>query len=173
MPEEQKFSEKNGEAGPRGGGIREEFPGASNDPEEGGGDGPDEENSRGRSEEMRRPATSVTELLNEHLCQSAMAANPRLRANLMGTVMLSLSDSGEKYLFDWSGDTPSVALTDKGAADCCITLRGSDLLRISNGDLNPQIAMLSDKISVQGRASLAIYFFNLIVPRIRRKKTQD
>jgi putative sterol carrier protein len=38
------------------------------------------------------------------------------------------------------------------------------LKRIWQGELNPQIAMLSEKIRVEGRKAVAIYLFNLIAP---------
>jgi hypothetical protein len=49
--------------------------------------------------------------------------------------------------------------------DCVIRINQTNLLKIAAGDLNPQVAMLSSKIKVSGRASLAIYFFNLVAPR--------
>ena len=120
---------------------------------------------RGRAQEPRRPApVSVQELLGDSLLARARAADAKLRAQLMGSILLRFTNSGQRYLFDWSGDEPQAGPSDRESVDCIINLSEQTLLRIASGDLNPQIAMLSDKVNVKGRLSLAIYWFNLIVP---------
>jgi putative sterol carrier protein len=114
--------------------------------------------------DRRRSAGSVEELLESELEQRLLNANVRLREQLMGSIVVAL-DSGKRYLVEASAEQTKVSQTESESADCVIQVSGSTLLRIAAGDLNPQIAMLSDKINVRGRLSLAVYFFNLIVPQ--------
>ena len=79
--------------------------------------------------------------------------------------MFEIEDRKEKYLFDWSAEGIKSSRTEAAESDCKITLSEDNLLRIAWGDLNPQLAMLSDKVKVTGQLSLAIYVFNLIAPR--------
>jgi hypothetical protein len=55
--------------------------------------------------------------------------------------------------------------TSTAAVDCTIQLSEHTLLRIAAGELNAQVAMISDKVKVRGTSGLAVYFFNLIAPR--------
>jgi putative sterol carrier protein len=50
------------------------------------------------------------------------------------------------------------------APDCVISIHEQVLLRIANGELNPQVTMLSDRLKIDGQAALGVYFFNLIAP---------
>jgi len=93
--------------------------------------------------------------------------SPKLRELLTGTVALRIVDRQRAFVFD--PQAPGFTLTEfSGAearsakADCQIDLTESSLQRMWNGELNPQIAMLSDKITVSGKADLSVYFFNLV-----------
>lgn len=119
---------------------------------------------RSRAPERRKAPASAEEFVLTELSERVRVANSRLRAQLTGTILLELTRSGKKFLFDWNTDAFSLVPTEGAPADCIIRLREETLQRISLGELNPQIAMLSDKIEVSGRLSLAIYFFNLVVP---------
>lgn len=119
--------------------------------------------------ERRRPAANVRELF-EDVKARASRASPRLRECLLGTMMIELT-SGKKFGLDWrQADLIIVPLEGDvsayGAPDCSIRLSEDNLLRIANGDLNPQVGMLSEKIRVTGKVSFAVYFFNLIAPRL-------
>lgn len=120
--------------------------------------------ARGRNSERTGPPSTVQELIEGDLRGRAEAANVRLRAQLLGSILIHFVNSGKKYLFDWSTDNLVITSTVPDTADCVIRITEQNLLRVVSGDLNPQIAMLSDKINVSGRLSLAVYFFNLIVP---------
>lgn len=131
------------------------------------------ENSRqprsNRSSERRKPAASAKELFGNELIVRAQNSNPKLRENLTGTILVNVAPEaaqkgGAKYLFDWSATAPLSGPTEVSNADCVMSLSEEVLLGIHTGALNPQVAMLSDKIQVSGKLSLAIYFFNLIVP---------
>ena len=117
-----------------------------------------------------RRVGNAQEFIESELVLRAERAQPKLRANLVGTILLGLSDTGEKFLFDWSNDKPKVEkiVSEKSAGvpiDCKINLSAQHFMKIANGDLNPQIGMLSDKIHVEGKLGLAIYVFNLVAPQ--------
>jgi putative sterol carrier protein len=88
------------------------------------------------------------------------ASGDKLRTHLAGTILITLKDSGKKLSFD--GRTGKFGAAD--TSDCQISTTSRYLEEISTGDLNPQIAMLTEKIGVSGDVSLAVYFFNLICP---------
>jgi putative sterol carrier protein len=125
-----------------------------------------EESSRPYREpqERRRNFSNARELMTDELQTRASQSSDRLRACLTGSIIVKLRERSEKYLFDWTGNIPKAEATEKTEGDCVINVSESNLLKIASGDLNPQIGMLSDKISVQGKLSLAVYFFNLIAP---------
>ena len=86
----------------------------------------------------------------------------------------------ERFIFDWKGEEPTVvpaagALTvnveNPGEAtlvDSIISLTEQNLMAVRSGDLNPQVAMLADKIKVKGKIGPAVYLFNLIAPRFQQ-----
>ena len=118
---------------------------------------------RQRGSERRRVG-SARELLLEVIRQRAQGVEMKLRTQLTGTILIDIvGQNRQRYLFDWSTDALKIAESDSDTGDCIMTLSEQSLLRIASGDLNPQIAMLSDKINVRGKLSLAIYFFNLVV----------
>lgn len=120
--------------------------------------------SRSRSAANRRPG-SAADLLTVELLERATATDDKLRSHLVGSVLFELQDSGEKYLFDWKGERPSCEKSEEEQAECVININSQNLFRIFDGDLNPQLAMLTDKIKVSGKASFAIYVFNLLSPK--------
>ncbi len=121
-----------------------------------------------RAQRRKLPGYSnAQELMTNELPARATYADAKLRSNLVGSIIVFLKDLDERYLFDWSTETLRTGKVESPTADCTIRLTSHVLLRIAQGDLNPQIAMLSDKISVQGKAGMAVYFFNLIAPRVQ------
>lgn len=112
-----------------------------------------------------RRLSSAAELFEQSIPRRSSQFGEKLHAALRGRVLVSLQDSGQNYLLDWSGDALlSAPLPDAANCqhDCRIGLKECDLLAVVNGELNPQIAMLSHKIDVSGRSDLAVYFFNLL-----------
>ena len=90
-----------------------------------------------------------------------------MKSHLAGTIRLDIVDEKLSYYFNWSSDGFNIKEDLKEKADCTIELNKNELLGIAFGDLNAQIAMLSEKISVKGKMDLAIYFFNLFNPSSR------
>jgi putative sterol carrier protein len=58
--------------------------------------------------------------------------------------------------------------SDAAAVDSIISLTEQNLMAVRSGDLNPQVAMLADKIKVKGKIGPAVYLFNLIAPRVQQ-----
>jgi ubiquinone biosynthesis protein UbiJ len=115
--------------------------------------------------EKKRGNLTAKEWLTEELPARAQRANERLRAQLLGRIRISLTDTNEQFLFDWSADSPKLMPATDSAADCSISISAANFLKIAAGELNAQIASLSNKVNIEGKASLAIYFFNLVAPR--------
>jgi putative sterol carrier protein len=119
-----------------------------------------------QSSNRGRRIDSAEGLLGEEIVHRANREQTKLRPYLTGKIQIDIIDKKQKYLFDWSSDVVSCQKNENGnTSDCSITLTEDNLLRIASGDLNPQLAMLSDKIKVSGKLNLAIYWFNLIAPK--------
>lgn len=81
-----------------------------------------------------------------------------------------MTDEKVSYVVDWRKDqlevvevTKDSALQDRLAeVECTISLTEDTLMSISSGNLNPQVALLSDKIAVDGKMEVAMYAFNLL-----------
>ena len=126
-------------------------------------DAQDSQAERPRPPSRSRP-NSAKDLILGHLPERTQYASPHLRVELTGTILIKIKGSTDKFLFDWRSEKATTAQVQSDEADCTITVGESDLMKIANGDLNPQVSMLSDKVNVDGKSSLAIYFFNLIAP---------
>jgi hypothetical protein len=129
---------------------------------------------------VRKPIQNGRDVVCEELPVRASRAKARLRPYLMGTLVIELTNIGEKFLFDWRGEEPKVSLVegpiqlaqgdpaDASKVDCIVSLTEQNLMAVRSGDLNPQLAMLADKIKVKGKAGPAVYLFNLVAPRERQ-----
>jgi putative sterol carrier protein len=99
--------------------------------------------------------------------QRAKAANDNLKASLKGIITLNLKEPNEVFTIDWRGSECTVTEGElkeipDGAAHATITLSQKNCVDITEGDLNPQMAMLSRKVKTEGDIALAVYFFNLL-----------
>jgi hypothetical protein len=109
-------------------------------------------------------ASSAKELLLDAVSPRLKSGLERLRPHLNGTILLKVR-GGDRYLFDGLAPEPALKVSQQENADCVIDVGEPDLLRIARGSLNPQVAMLTDRMKIVGRAELAVYFFNLVGPR--------
>ena len=128
----------------------------------------------------RKVIQNGRDVLCEELPSRASRAKLRLKPHLTCALAVELSSSGERFIFDWKGEEPKVvpasgALTvnveNPGEAtlvDSIISLTEQNLMAVRSGDLNPQVAMLADKIKVKGKIGPAVYLFNLIAPRFQQ-----
>ncbi len=106
----------------------------------------------------------ANEVLLDELEQRYVRANERLKAQLTGTVLIDLRGK-KRFMFTPTSSRPVIKEAEASSkGECSITLSEIELLRVANGELNPQVAMLSDKIHVEGKLNLAVYFFNLVAP---------
>ena len=122
-----------------------------------------DESDRPRQE---RRVQNAEDILVRDLVANASRGSARLKELLAGTILVRLSDSGKRYLIDWSQpELKANSVGKEATADCTISLTEDHLRKIAQGDLNPQIAMLSDKVRVEGKKGAAMYLFNLIAPR--------
>jgi len=103
-------------------------------------------------------------MLLQEVSRRSLEATPLLQAQLTGVFAVRLSDTGKTYTFDWSGEKLMVSQIANPLCECTIVVSQQNLLRIAAGEMNPQLAMLSDKVRVEGKAPFAVYFFNLIAP---------
>lgn len=127
-------------------------------------DTPERPNSRREN----KGRSSPSEILVSEVMERASRSNATLREHLTGAVLVEVTDTSERYFIDWRGGEISAKSIERGAAaeaDCAISLTSKDLSRIASGDVNPQIAMVSDRVKVSGKPGLAVYFFNLVAPR--------
>lgn len=111
---------------------------------------------------------SVHELLTSVISNRAHRDQVKLRPYINGTVLFQLTDSKKNYIFDWSSEKlraePVTKPEEAAGAECTIRMNENVLSQIAAGDINPQIAMLSNKVNVSGKVAYAVYIFNLIAP---------
>ncbi|MBX7143238.1 MAG: SCP2 sterol-binding domain-containing protein [Oligoflexia bacterium] len=124
------------------------------------------ETERGASKRYRnRNFRSARDFMLEELKLRCDECGPKLKECLNGSICIRIRDKEEIYFLDWGAQGAKVEEVSDARGDCVIELAEVNFLKILSGELNPQIAMLSEKIFVQGRLGLAIYFFNLVAPQ--------
>ncbi|MCI5065510.1 SCP2 sterol-binding domain-containing protein [bacterium] len=94
------------------------------------------------------------------------SAVPHLKQHLSGDIVVALQGQKTGYLFRWEKEELSGERWEGSApkkSSCALTLSQENLEEILRGKLNPQVAMLSHKVHVQGEMAHAVYFFNLFL----------
>ena len=120
--------------------------------------------SRSRRMNPKRVETA-REVFVDLLPSCANSAGSNLRDLLKTKISVEVRGQAT-YLVDWSQDDMQVEEIGESTKtdDSCktsIVLDESTLLGICHGQINPQVAMLSDKVLVRGNAEPAVYLFNL------------
>lgn len=115
----------------------------------------------GEETKERNNEREFTSNLEGYITNAYNGCGDKLRTHLAGTIFIELTPEKKKLSFD--GKTGKF-VEGGSASDCQISTSARYLEEISAGDLNPQIAMLTDKVKVSGDVGLAVYFFNLIAP---------
>jgi hypothetical protein len=146
-------------------------------------DDEDEEDEQARA--PRKQIQSGRDVVCEELPFRAERAATRIKPYLTTTIVFELTNSGERFLFDWRESAPKISplarevvvSCDDGAGvevtgqkvnvDTVIAVSEMNLMAIRAGNLNPQVGMLTDKIRVKGKVGPAVYVFNVIAPRPR------
>lgn len=93
----------------------------------------------------------------------------RRRGNiaLSGVIEVSVNTGAEieSFYLSWRGDQVELIEPNQEEVDCKISLTEQNLRRIADGRLNPQIAICSGKVRLEGRGDsfveLGMYSFNL------------
>jgi len=181
---EQLIAEEEAAGQPRRSGERDQDT-WTNQPNGGAGAAEDEhlDDLEDEEEEAQPVARKVIQNGKDVLCEElpdrASRAKLRMKPYLTGAFAVELTNSGDRFIFDWRGDDPKVAPlakdvkltigegTDPSMVESIISLSEQNLMSVRSGDLNPQVAMLADKIKVQGKVGPAVYLFNLVAPRVR------
>jgi SCP-2 sterol transfer family len=129
----------------------------------------------------KKAIKSARDLFIEEVGARSDRVEPTLKAQLLGTIVVEVSGNKGRYLIDGRGDTlkvsefqetPQLRKSEQDpptTIDCVVRLSEPHLFQVRSGELNPQLAMLSEKIRVEGRIGLAVYLFNLIAPRDRSR----
>jgi hypothetical protein len=129
----------------------------------------------------KKAVKSARDLFLEEVGGRSDRVEPTLKSQLLGTVVVEVTGNKGRYLIDGRGDsitvsefqeTPQLRKSEQDpptAIDCVVRLSEPHLFQVRSGELNPQLAMLSEKIRVEGRIGLAVYLFNLIAPRDRSR----
>jgi len=140
----------------------------------------DDEEEQDAQPATRKVIQNGRDVLCEELPNRATRAKIRLKPHLTCVIAVELTSSGEKFVFDWKGEEPKVSPAIGGLTlnaenpgeatlvDSIISLTEQNLMAVRSGDLNPQVAMLADKIRVKGKVGPAVYLFNLIAPRFQQ-----
>ena len=127
---------------------------------------PEEEEEEEEDEvEYKTPADK---LFFKTLKRNAPRREAKLRKHLAAPIEFRLKDSLAAYVVDWSKEELVVSSEPAKDPVCSIELSEQHLLEIAAGQLNPQVAMLSEKIGIKGDKATAMYAFNLFVRRGRR-----
>ena len=120
-------------------------------------------------EETEEYKTPIDRLFFRTLQRNAAKRESKLRKHLASPIEFRIKEPLAVYSLDWSKEELVVSAEHSEKASCSVELSQKDLFEIVEGQLNPQVAMLSEKIGIKGDMSMAMYAFNLFVRRGRRK----
>jgi ubiquinone biosynthesis protein UbiJ len=123
----------------------------------------DDKQDSGR--ELNSSASRTKDNLDELvkvIVERAKEASPNLRTQLAGTLELFVRDRPFRIGFDFSANPAKIMDPATKSFDCVLEIEERTLMRIDRGELNSQLALVSDKVTVRGKAGLAVYFFNLL-----------
>ena len=111
----------------------------------------------------KKKELNLDDLLFTHVVEKSNSEEAkRLREHLKGKIQIKLSDSDRSFSLDWKKEELVVKEGEGGKPDCTVTLSEPSLLELASGKLDPQIAMLSDKVKVEGNSKMGMYLFNLL-----------
>lgn len=72
-------------------------------------------------------------------------------------------DFGDDGVIHIDGTTsPTVITNDDNDADCTVKISKDDFIKLSEGDLNPQMAFMMGKLRVEGDMSLALQLGSIL-----------
>lgn len=111
---------------------------------------------------VRDTSGPMLKLFKERTATIDAEKRERLLSVLSGKIQFYVKGSKERFYLEFQNNEISFGSGIDKDPDCTVTITESDIEGIAEDSLNPQIAMISDKVTVEGKTSLAIYAFNLI-----------
>lgn len=128
-----------------------------------------QEPSRRHTQQRKRSFANSAEVI-DYIPERVHSLPPRLHENLLGVIAVEVTEnnpSNVKYrrYVDWRGEKVAVSELYEGVPDTTVTVSEYVFMEIARGNLNPQIALVSNRVRVAGKVGFGIYFFNLISPR--------
>ena len=127
-----------------------------------------EPRAKRKSSASKTAWSSTVEGIAQELKLRLEEARPQLTSKLTGAIALVFDRKGSILFTQSSGSfTGEVLKKAPEKVDCKISLSHNSFTLIATGKLNPQLAMMSDKIAIEGDAERAVYFFNLLNERSR------
>jgi hypothetical protein len=151
------------------------------DESDGGGAGAPQGQDRSPRKQIQNARDVVCDELPDRVTRAAL----RLKPYLSGSIVFHFTNSGERFLFDWRGESPSTRQIERSIeiscdeskgheesdtainVDAVISISEANLMAVRAGSLNPQVGMLTEKIRVKGKIAPAVYVFNAVAPRGR------
>jgi hypothetical protein len=119
----------------------------------------DEEKSR-----VREDIESAKEFFNTEVLYRYDILDDERRAELIGRYRIEIrGDKGGVWTLDVNEKTINV-ISQREDADLVLMLHHEDFLSIVNGKLNPQIALVSQRVKVSGDSKKASLFQNIMSP---------
>ncbi len=101
---------------------------------------------------MAETPKEVFEQMNQKL-----TANPDSVAGMNCIYQFNVTgDNGGEWYVDLMGDTPNIGAGAKDGANCTITMADQDLVDITSGKLNGQMAFMTGKLKISGDMGLAM-----------------
>ena len=95
-------------------------------------------------------------LLEEKITKK-LAEHPELSAKIGAAVAIELTgEGGGRWLIDFTKSPASYGPNAKAAAATTVSISTSDFVKISAGELNPQMAFFTGRIKVDGNLGLAV-----------------
>ena len=104
----------------------------------------------------------IQKLFEERAADMADDKRVRLMGVLSDSVQFYVKGTKERFFlkFDNGEFTCEEGIEKKPGST--ITISEADIEAIADDRLNPQIAMISDKVKIEGKTALALYVFNII-----------
>lgn len=128
-----------------------------------------EDRARRNVPQRKRSFSNAAEVI-DYIPERVHSLPPRLHENLLGVIAVEVTENNPANLkfrryIDWRGEKIVCSELYDGIPDTTVTVSEYVLMEISRGNLNPQIALVSNRVRVSGKIGFGIYFFNLISAR--------
>lgn len=108
----------------------------------------------------------IADLLRKRLTRARIRRREKIKSLVQGYNLIHITENKVDILIQWLDDDVTVENKSLPLEElsCKIIMNKSNFSKITQGKLNPQIALLSDKVKVEGKVNNAVYLFNLLAP---------